>query len=442
MKPNRNVTQNSPRPRSLPLAATPQPPPFRLLGLHVAVAMLWLVLGSGGLVVVAPELARGNFLAPSVLAVVHMFTLGVIATSIFGVLYQFYPMSLGAGARSIRVAFVGAWTLIGGTLALIVGFWRWIPTLLVIGWLALFAAVGCVSWNLLPHRRRMTQGRQVAGYVSAGHSALGFAMLLGAARIGESLGWWPVDRLGIIAAHFHLAAFGFAGLTAVGVGSRMLPMFLVARGSPDWITRAIGPVAAAGLTLLAIGLTFRLAPAVWPGAVLLTVAGCLYVALGADYFRRRTAQPFEPAFGYVAVAFGFLALSIVTGLALLLRPGFSAGGWTIYAELALLGWLILLIVGIFFRILPFLLWLHLSEGRVQAAPETLVHPVWAWASLVAMGGGVIVLVIGTVMGTAGVARGGAMTFAVGSLAVVLQYVQIVVRCRRPARSTSRQPPPQ
>ena len=78
-------------------------PPFRLPGTHFAGAIAWLVLAGAGLVVVAPDLAAGRFLAPRVLAVTHLYTLGVITASIFGALYQFYPMSLGAGARSVRV---------------------------------------------------------------------------------------------------------------------------------------------------------------------------------------------------------------------------------------------------------------------------------------------------------------------------------------------------
>src|SRR5690606_35628954 len=157
------------------------------------------------------------------------------------------PMSLGAGARSVRVGVAGAWLLHLGVVFLVTGFWYWVPALQAAGWCAVFLAIGCVSWNLLPHRRRMTHGKRTASYVSAAHAMLGFALLIGGARIGVALGWWEVDRLGAIAAHFHLAAFGFAGLTAVGVGGRMLPMFMVSGPGPDWPMRTIGPVGFVGL---------------------------------------------------------------------------------------------------------------------------------------------------------------------------------------------------
>ena len=244
----------------------------------------------------------------------HLYTLGVIVASIFGALYQFYPMSLGAGARSIRVGVAGAWLLHTGVALLVTGFWFWRPGLQAAGWCALFLAIGCVSWNLLPQRRRMSQGRRAGAYVSAAHSMLGFALLLAGARIGASLGWWEIDRLGLIAAHFHLAAFGFAGLTAVGVGGRMIPMFLVAGPVPEWPLRVIGPGATLGLLTLAAGLLFGFPPAVWLGAVLGLASASAFVITIAGFFRRRLMRRLEPAFGHVLVAFFSLVLALAIGI--------------------------------------------------------------------------------------------------------------------------------
>lgn len=402
-------------------------PPFRLPGIHFVGAIAWLVLGSVGLVAVAPDLAAAQFLAPRVLAVTHLYTLGVIVASIFGALYQFYPMSLGAGARSIRVGVAGAWLLHAGVGMAVAGFWFWRPWVQAAGWLALFLAIGCIGWNLLPHRRRMTQGRRVAAYVSAAHALLGLALLLAGARIGASLGWWAIDRLGVIAAHFHLAAFGFVGMTAVGVGGRMLPMFLVAGVAPEWPMRVIGPAAAGGLLALAGGLIFGFPPAVWLGALLGAGAAALFVGSVAAYFRRRLVRRLEPAFGHVLVGFSCLALALVAGLVQLALPGMSAAGWVIYAELILLGWLVIFITGIWYRLFSFLIWLHFygrsGTGRVRQAAE-LVHRPTAWVALSLTTAGVALLVSGTALASAAVARAGAVSVLGGSLLIMAQYVRI------------------
>jgi hypothetical protein len=324
------------------------------------------------------------------------------------------------------VGVTGAWLLHAGVGLLVAGLLVSRPIVQAAAWGLLFAAVGCVSWNLLPHRRRLTQGRRVAGYVSAAHSMLGFAMLIVGARIGEGLGWWSVDRLGAIAAHFHFAAFGFAGLTAVGVGSRMLPMFLVSGSGPEWPVRIIGPVAVAGLTLLGLGLLFNASVLTWPGALLSVGAAVLFLGMVAEYFRRRMVRPLEPAFGHVLAGFVALALALVTGLAQLAQQGVSFRGWAVYGELTLLGWLVVFITGVWYRLFPFLIWLHFYGGgtRPVPAPTALVHRPTAWLALALLTGGVAVLVIGSGVASATVARAGAAGVLAGSLLIAAQYIRI------------------
>lgn len=398
------------------------PPPFRLPGTHFAGALVWLVLGGAGLVVIAPDLASAQFLNPRVFAVTHLYTVGVIVASVFGALYQFYPMSLGAAARSARVGVMGAWLLHVGVALVFAGFWFWLPALQAAGWWAVFFSIGCVAWNLLPHRRRMTQGKRTATYVSAAHAMLGIALLLGGARIGVSLGWWDVDRLGTIAAHFHVAAFGFAGLTAVGVGGRMLPMFMVSGPSPDWLMRTIGPLGSAGLLILAGGLLFGFAPAVWLGAALGLAAGALFVRMVRGYVSRRLVPRLEPAFGHVIVGFACLVLGLAAGVMQLFLPAFSARGWVVYAELILLGWLVVFITGVMYRLLAFLIWLHFyaSLGSARVAAD-LVDRRMAWCALALLVAGIGGLVGGTSTGSVLVVRIGAAAFLGGSLFVAAQY---------------------
>jgi hypothetical protein len=292
-----------------------------------------------------------------------------------------------------------------------------------------FVVIGIVAWNLLPHRRRMEAGpaRTTASYVSAAHMLLGIAFVLAGARIGNSLGWWTLDRLGLIAAHFHLAAFGFAGLTAVGVGSRMLPMFLVAAEAPRWPVRYIGPLGAAGLIVLATGLSVARPALTWVGAVVSLVAALLFLRLVAGYFQFRMVRRLEPAFGHVLAGFLFLAAAVATGLVQLATPGFSSRLAIVYAGLTLLGWLVLFITGIWYRLLAFLIWLHFhgrdGATRVRTAAEIVHRPI-AWATLALFVLGISALLTGVGLGVASLATGGAVIFLAGSVALAGHYASI------------------
>ena len=408
--------------------APASPPPFRLVAEHFLAALLWLVLAAAGLVVVAPALALGNIFDPRVLAVTHAATLGVLTTMIFGALYQFFPNALGVGARSIPVAHGTFWTLQAGAVTLTIGFWWWIPVLLLAGWLLLFLAVGGLAWNLLPQRRKATQGLIVGRYVSAGHMMLGLAMALALARIGEPLGWWAVSRLGMIAAHYHLAALGFVTLTIVGVGSRMVPMFLFAQTAPSWPVRVIGPVAVVGLLVQSVGLIWTIPWVTLAGGLLVAVAGSLIVLQFGLWLHYRSQRRVDHATAHLVASAAFLAATIVAGLVLLFstgRPDMRA--WAAYALLGVFGWMTLFTVGIAYRIAPFLIWLHLfgGMGRGTHAPpaKALVYRPLAWAALVCLGSGVILMVIGVQRGHTTLALSGAILVAAGAAGVAAQVVR-------------------
>jgi len=282
----------------------------------------------------------------------------------------------------------------------------------------------------------MTQGRRAADYVSTAHSMLGLAMFIAAARIGASLGWWTVDRLGAIAAHFHLAAFGFAGLTAVGVGGRMLPMFLVSGPPPDRPFRVIGPVGSTGLLLLSGGLLWDVVPAVWLGALAGIGAAALFAWVVAGYFRRRLVRVLEPAFGHVVAGFCSLLLGLGCGLLQLATPGSSLRGWVMYAELILLGWLVLFITGMWYRLLGFLLWLHFppeGDGAPVPTAAELGHRPTEWVALGLLAAGVVGVVTGTGIASVAATRAGALSLLAGSVLVAGHYVRIYASSSRGRR---------
>lgn len=414
--------------RKLPIAGPAHPPPFRLTAEHFAAALLWLLLGGIGLVVVADDLAVGNFLAPRVLAVTHVFTLGVLTTTIYGALYQFFPGALGVEIRSVRVAHWSWLMHTGGTLALVAGFWGWRPVLLGIGWALLFGGNYGSSWNLLPQRRKAPRGLLVGRYVAAGHIAFGTAMLVALLRVGNALGWWPADRMAIIASHFHLAVFGFVVFTAVGVGSWMLPMFLLAARAPTWPLRWIGPVGLAGLAALTTGELAGWRPVTTAGGSLVLASALLYLWQLMLYFRHAERRPTDPAMAHVAA--GVLHFTLAVGLgAAILTGSDSVRVWTAYGLLAIAGWLVLLVVGVLYKILPFLAWMNLFGPRAaqQGAPTQadLTSSGLVRLSLACLAPGVWGLAGGVLGSHAAVARAGALLYLAGVVVVLAQYLRIL-----------------
>lgn len=414
--------------RPLPVAG-PAPPPFGLLRLHFGTALLCWCAGALGLLFQAPTLARGAYLSPAVLGLTHLFTLGWIGMAIVGTLYQLFPAILGVSARSLPVARLTYVTLIGGTLLLAAGLaggWRGV---LLTGWAVLFVAVFAQAWNLLPARRQSTRNRLTGWYFSLAHMALGLAMLLVLGRIGGDFGWWTPPRLGLLAGHVQLAALGFATLSAVGAGSRMIPMFLGAPPADEAPLRWLWPCAVAGVLLFVGGNGFGIPGLTVAGMIGMAVAVGIFLWLALHWFRRRGQPRLDPATSHLASAFLWLTLALLTGL---LIPGFHARIAALpllYGLTVIPGWLSLLVAGVLYRVLPALTWNH-RYARLAGRPGTptpaeLSRPSWGWASLLLLNLGLGMLLAGVGLGLPPLVRIGAASYLLGVLAVLAHHTPLL-----------------
>jgi len=427
-------------PRQLPLAAAPDLPPFPLIAAHFGVAIGWALTGGAGLVWLAPTLAGGTFLDPRVLALTHTITLGFLTTTIMGVLYQIYPAMLGIGCRSIRVAWWSLWSQTAGTVLLVCGLLGH-RQLLAWGWMALFAATFGVAWNVLPLRRRASRNRQIGAYISYAHTAFGFAMAIGAVRIGDALGWWTTPRLELLAGHFQFAAVGFGGLTAMGVGSRMIPMFLGAETRDGWEIRWIPRIVLLGTVVFAAGALARQALVAWSGALLMALGTGLFLRSSLGWVRRLARRTADPAALFIGGALVSLTAAVPLGFAALAsgltRPGLQAA----YPALVLLGWLVGLILGVSYRVLPTLTWHHRFAARAgQAGIPTLpemVVPRLGVAAALALSAGIVLLVPALALGYATFARLGATLFWLAVLLTAVHHARMGIVRRDDRRGSLR-----
>lgn len=421
----------APGPRPLPVAG-PVHPSFPLVGAHFGAAFLWSVAGGAGLVWIAPVLATGQFLDPRVLAVTHLFTLGFLTTVITGVLYQIFPAMLGIGERSRRVAWWGLGLYPAGTAllagGLLLGERRWQSA----GWCVLFAAVYGTAWNLLPQRRRAPRNRQLGLYLSYAHIGFGCAMAVAGARIGDALGWWTTPRLGLISAHFHLAIAGFVGMTAIGMGSRMLPMFYgTAAPLPAWADTWLPRVLGSGTLLYALGAIIPLPPLAWAGSAGMVASAGLFLWFGFGWFRRRARRALDPATLFLTLALASLLVALPLGLAAgvlgLHQPGILLG----YATTLVIGWSCSLVLGVSYRVLPTLTWHHRFGARAgrpgTPALSAMLTPALGYSAAVVAALGLPALVVGIVAHRAEVARLGAALVALGFLLTTLHHARMLLR---------------
>jgi hypothetical protein len=331
-----------------------------LFGVAAALLMLWA----------GPGLLASRW-TPALLGVTHLLTLGFIAMVMVGAMFQLLPVLGGASLRRPRAFSVAVHLLLSaGTLLLAIGLaagcaycLRAALPLLGAG-LAVFIVLAATALRRSPSQHASVKAM---GFAVAG---LGVTLLLGL-YVGAGHGWTalPAARR-FTDLHLSWGLLGWVGLLGAGVAYQVVPMFQMTPEYPAVLRRWLVPALFATLLLLSAAL-------LWPDVLpaLLRVTAEVLLAAGFVLFaawtlslqaRRRRHQP------DVTLWFWRLGMACVIAGALLwaARQLHGDAGWdearypVLLGVLLIPGFAVSIVSGMLYKILPFLVWLHL---QTQAA---------------------------------------------------------------------------
>ena len=374
------------------------------------------VAGAAGLVWVAPELARGWYPSGRVIGVTHLFTLGWLTLSIWGALYQFLPVALERRIRWPWLAHGTYGLFVPGLALFVVGLAFGRAGVMLAGVAALVVAVVgfCVNlWATLAAspKRDLTWWCLLAAGVF-----LLLTLLVGMASAGSlRWGYLGVGRWAALGVHMHVALAGWVLMVVIGVGHRLLPMFLLSHGAPEVWGRAAAVLVAGGTVALvalhhAGPVLSRWLPAMLIGAGLLA-----FLVQARAYYAHRVRPGLDPGLRLAALALGVLGVGVALGGAAFSTAPAPARLLTAYGAALVLG-LSLFVAAHYYKIVPFLVWFHrygpLVQERDVPTVSGLYSARWATAAGVLLSLGVGVLLAGIVAGSSPVAQvGGAVTAA-------------------------------
>jgi hypothetical protein len=412
-------------------AVSPATGSLALAGEHFTAATLYLLTGAVGLVWVAPELAAGNYLSPRVAGVTHLFTLGWLTMTIFGALYQLLPVALGAPVRWPRLGHASFWTFAPGAGMFACGVADGSTALHHVGvalvGVGVILAVANIAATLLRARSRDVTWAAVAIAVAYLTSTLVLGVVL---LHNIHTGFIAAARVRVLATHLHVAIVGWALMMIVGVAHRLLPMFLLAHGADSrWTRRAIA-LLASGVPLLALGLNARIVAASW-GAVALLEAGlvCFLVQV-SRFYRARVRKRIEIGMRFVGTGLASLVGAAVLGPLVLWKGPGAARLATAYVVAGLLGGIVVLVTGFFYKIVPMLAWVGRYGGKASD-PRTptiaqLFSPRVAAGQLVLTASAILVLAVGILSGSVAAVCGGASLFLAAVLLFVTQMGRVAL----------------
>lgn len=321
---------------------------------------------------------------PALLAATHLLTLGLMAHAMLGALLQLLPVVAGTPVPYNRgVAAIVYPALLSGTVLLSAGFvagaaWMFRVAVVLLG-IAIAVYVVAVLLGFLRSRPTDAASRTLALAVIG----LAITAALGA-ELASAFGWGRALPL-MVLTNLH-AAWGLIGWTAVLVlaaGIVLVPMFHVTPAFPAWGRRALGlgmfitlalwsAARASGASALAAPLEVALA------LELVALAGVVL------WLQQRGRRRKHPDVTFHLWRLGMLSLlSAVAVWSLSGSTSWIAPGTRdlLLGILLIVGFALSAILGMLYRIVPFLLWLYLQMRTSSRPPNVkqILPDAWAGA---------------------------------------------------------------
>jgi len=349
-------------PRGLSLL---QAPPFSVIARFYITSPLFGLLGA---LLGASFLTGEPFNLP---ALVHLFTIGFMASVMIGSLFQMLPVVVGAVIEDpLWKSEVTHVALTVGLPLLVAGFLSGQPLALGGGMLLIAGGVYFITAIMLYRLFRLKSHTPTARGMKYAVSLFALGILFGVLMILSLTGIANIDYAFLLRAHLHLLLFGWIALLIVSVAFQVIEMFFVTPPYP----RAFADRFPAVLTLLIALTLFTDNLLVRLTLSLLLVSFALLTISRLRNRRRKIPDPLVNLWytGMVLLA-AAMALYPFTDLRyeLFLLFLFLFGSFAHSVILAMI-----------YRIIPFLVWFHMSSEGVPSAPtmHEVIRPKWIWLS--------------------------------------------------------------
>lgn len=347
-------------------------------------APLWGMAAGLLLLFAGTEIFAASRWSAAALALTHLITVGFMLQAMAGALLQFIPVAAGGNIwRPRLIAGLVHVVLLLAAAALVSGLlWQlaWALQLAVLLFLlGLIPYLITVAWALIstPAQSASLNGLRLAVL------GLGVTLLLGA-LIATQLGWAPAWAVALpfvelVNTHATWGLAGWALMLLIAVSYQVVPMFQITPNYPARYARWLPLGLLSTLLLWSLRLfaidkpTVQLAAQGVFGLGLMLAASYALMTLWLQRQRRRKLT--DVTFAYWRLAMLSLLLLVLGWLPLLFAPwlgaqypGYSLG----LGGLALAGIFMSAICGMLYKIVPFIIWLHLQRlGNLKTLPPNM-----------------------------------------------------------------------
>ena len=349
------------------------------------------------LLLASPAIFTGHFFQPAILAITHTMALGWGTMIILGASHQLVPVLTERRLFSARLGYFSFLSAALGIPVLVYAFYTF-----RLGWIAeaggtaVVVSVGCFVVNLW---MTILKGRSANVHAIYMLTA-SFWLLLGTGTglvllCNFTEPFLPRGALAYLPLHAHIGIIGWFLLLVIGVGSRLIPLFLISKYSNErilwWIYLFLNGGLLSFIVLFWLDRSLFIVPAVAVGTGLLLFGYYCY-----HCYRSRIRKKVEVQLKASLASVGIMALPLLFAIAAAIVAGVGGSDSRmplVYGFLIFFGWLTGIILGMTFKTLPFIVWNKVYHSRTGAAgtpnPKQLVKDGIFKAMMVAWSSGLL-----------------------------------------------------
>ncbi|MEN9482087.1 MAG: hypothetical protein RLZZ298_3482 [Pseudomonadota bacterium] len=315
---------------------------------------------------------------PSTLAATHLLTIGFMLQTMLGALIQILPVVAGVNlANPLRVARWLHAGLSSGTLLLVAGFLFGQPDALasaaiILGLtLASFLVVIIPPLLRAPSSSPTIRGLKLAMLGLAGTVVLGVVLAL-------ALAWgWPLPLLALADLHAAWGLGAWGGVLLAAIAYVVVPMFQLTPGYQARLSWWFPVLIFACIGFWSVSLVFELPPLGQLAQVVASLLGLVFCVITLRLqFKRRRARA-DATYRYWQLGLSCTIIALFSGLTATFWPVVAnSSEWPLlFGILLIAGGFVSFIVGMLYKIVPFLAWLHLQNLGQSKVPAPAMNKI-------------------------------------------------------------------
>jgi hypothetical protein len=372
---------------------------------YVFAALAFLALNV--LLLFSTDAFGGHFFHPKLLTLTHVAALGWGTMMIFGALYQLLPVILEVPLYSSKLAKITFALLASGTILIAFAFWNFqVHWPLHIAACSLVLAFLLFNLNIIFTVRKVKKWAIETDFIATSGIWLFITGVIGLLMaVNFQFPFLPEQHLHYLKLHAHIGMAGWFIQLIIGVGSKLLPMFLLSHHVPTKKLSTSYYLINFGLLLFAADqLFFHTRFQVLYG-VMIGSGMLLFALFVLDAYRKRMRKNQDAGMKQSLIAVVLMALPIVMMIAVselfILPEKLRLHLYLVYGISVFMGFISALILGQTFKTLPFIVWLnryqHLAGKMTIPQPKDLYSEKLVQIQNFVYAVGFIILVIGTAL---------------------------------------------